>query len=68
MKQKKPGKKLNLNKKTIAALDSRQIKAVYGGDPGESDCPCRIHCGTEYPSSCLPTDTQDPTIYIVCCY
>ena len=52
MKQKKPGKKLILNKKTIAALDSRQIKSAYGGFSDES-CRC-VFCGTQVPWSCPP--------------
>ena len=47
MKQKKPGKKLILNKKTIAALDSRQLKAAFGGTQ-----PITVP-DTEY-SVCLP--------------
>jgi natural product precursor len=76
MKQKRPGKKLNLNKKTIAALDSHQLNAAYGGIDttfsGESDCVCR-QCNTEDPISCPPPRTQDPTATIMrpacpCCY
>jgi hypothetical protein len=61
MKQKKLKKKLNLNKETVAILDSRQIGAVYGGggDP--------VYCDTWQIHSCL-TNTQDPTILIVCCF
>jgi natural product precursor len=58
MKQKKSGKKLNLNKKTIAALDSRQLKAAYGGETGESVCFCRTHCENTNPSCPI---TEDPT-------
>jgi natural product precursor len=71
MKQKKSAKKLNLNKNTIAALDSRQIKAAYGGDTytGESVCYCRDHCEITNPS-CPPT--EDPTatvgqLFCPCC-
>jgi hypothetical protein len=74
MKQKKHGKKLNLNKKTIAVLDNRQINAAYGGiAPDESDFDCRIYCNTPNPISCPPPKTQDPTATIMkpacpCCY
>jgi hypothetical protein len=49
MKQKKSGKKLNLNKKTIAALDNRQINAAHGGvgvtcGSCAQTCTCVVGC------------------------
>ena len=61
MKQKKSGKKLVLNKETVAILDSRQIGAVNGGG-GDIK-----YCDTWQIHSCL-TNTQDPTILILCCF
>jgi hypothetical protein len=60
MKQKKPGKKLFLNKKTIAALDNRQIKAAHGGigptcGSCAQTCTCNekcFYCDTAVPTSC----------------
>lgn len=72
MKQKRLGKKLTLNKKTIAILDHRQINAVYGGiDPTNvSNCVCN---NTEEPDTCNHPETQDPTATVFpricpCCY
>jgi hypothetical protein len=69
MKQKKPGRKLNLNKKTIAALDFHQVKAAYGGGTGESACFCQP-CEMTNPSCPI---TEDPTATVLpricpCCF
>jgi hypothetical protein len=58
MKQKKSGKKLNLNKKTIAALDNRQINAAHGGtEPTCGSCAQTCTCNKE----CFECDTAVPT-------
>jgi hypothetical protein len=67
MKQKKSEKKLNLNKETVAILDSRKIGAVHGGGSiytFETQCNC---CETGGMHSCPPPRTQDPTVFIICC-
>ena len=80
MKQKKIGKKLNLNKKTIAALDNRQINAAHGGTGpviivGGMTCgtcaqtctcrqPCPI-CATGLLTSC-PSDMMPVSQCVVC--
>jgi natural product precursor len=77
MKQKKPGKKLNLNKKTIAGLENRQISAVYGGDPVPLEtlvfqrtcCTCGeycIHCVTGGLHSCSDVTYPCPTGILAC--
>lgn len=64
MKQKKPGKKLNLNKKTIAVLENRQINAVYGGIEQLTET-CHCHpCGTGPVLSCVTAGF--PSLCIVC--
>ena len=67
MKQKKSEKKLNLNKKTVTILDSRQIGAVYGGDD-HTDLSFCFCCTGGNIYSCPPPVPQDPTFHIVCCY
>lgn len=73
MKQKKSGKKLNLNKKTIAALDNRQINAARGGigvtcGTCAQTCTCRQHCAycvTGVLTSC-PSDMMPVSQCIMC--
>jgi natural product precursor len=65
MKQKRPGKKLNLNKKTIAVLENRQINAVYGGiEQLTETCQCHHPCGTGPVLSCVTAGIL--SICIVC--
>lgn len=77
MKQKKFGKKLNLNKKTIAVLNNAQINAARGGGtvlfqtlPGRNTC---CTCGVECPNcdtggdnSCSDYTNFCPTGLYVC--
>jgi hypothetical protein len=61
MKIKKPGKKLALNKKTIATLEYGQIKAVHGGNDSIT---CTVNFTCEF--TCLPCPSGD-TIYCQGC-
>jgi hypothetical protein len=60
MKTKNSGKKLTLNKKTVADLDILEIKDIYGGMKwtgfvrDDSGCPC--------PSFTCPSDCS-----VLCC-
>jgi natural product precursor len=63
MKQKKIGKKLNLNKNTIAALDNRQIKAARGGGPTCASCAQTCTCyGCTYISGALTSCPPQPSL------
>ncbi len=53
MKQKRFGKKLSLNKKTIANLNLKEMKEVYGGINGSlriTACTCHTVCSA--PGAC----------------
>lgn len=61
MKTKKFMKRLALNKKTIANLNSNQMKSVIGGESGDPpSCPTHPNCGTSW-------DVCDPTICATVC-
>ncbi len=57
MKPKKIGKKLVLNKSTIASLDTKRMKYVYGGDTGLELCTERpLLCDT---AQCPPESVEE---------
>lgn len=53
MKPKNFSKKLKLNKKTIAFLNSGEMRVVYGGEPPPTwiwaTCPPNMTCDTRLP-------------------
>jgi hypothetical protein len=55
MKPKKPGRKLTLNKKTIANLDRIRMGSLYGGNPGDDE-----YCLTDPEPSCNLETILDP--------
>lgn len=59
-KQKKFGRKLQLNKETIATLNQDKVR---GGGPSDKICPCH----TTFPTEVVCTAADCPTIHITLC-
>jgi len=57
MKKKTFGKKLSLNKKTVADLEHKDMQGVYGGATGLTDC--ITNCASVCPRCMTATRCSD---------